>query len=126
MSLARAEYLVQRRPLLLNAVLLRQNPHSVGEWHNRADMYMKMEGDAGGVQMASQALEEGCKAVDSAKAVNGFPSSLWIALAKLYEESGALEDARGVFARVCTDRCYSFKHIEVRTVTLLAHIPFTT
>ncbi|GMH85499.1 hypothetical protein TrST_g10493 [Triparma strigata] len=112
LSLARAEYLVQRRPLLLNAVLLRQNPHNVGEWHNRADMYMKMEGDAGGVQMASQTLEEGCKAVDSAKAVNGFPSSLWIALAKLYEESGALEDARGVFARVCTDRCYSFKHIE--------------
>ncbi|GMH86221.1 hypothetical protein TL16_g10476 [Triparma laevis f. inornata] len=112
LSLARAEYLIQRRPLLLNAVLLRQNPHNVGEWHNRADMYMKMEGDAGGVQMATQALEEGCKAVDSAKAVNGFPSALWIALAKLYEENDLLEDARGVFKRVCTERCYDFKHIE--------------
>ena len=62
--------------------------------------------------MATQALEEGCKAVDAGKAVNGFPSSLWIGLAKLHEDNKALEDARGVFARVCTERVYSFKHTE--------------
>jgi hypothetical protein len=34
-SLARLEYLMDRRPLMLNKVLLRQNPHNVQEWLKR-------------------------------------------------------------------------------------------
>jgi hypothetical protein len=37
--LARFEHLIERRPLLLNSVLLRQNPHNVQEWHNRVLLY---------------------------------------------------------------------------------------
>lgn len=37
--LARFEYLMERRLLLLNSVLLRQNPHNVAEWHKRVQLY---------------------------------------------------------------------------------------
>ncbi|KAG7263622.1 hypothetical protein CRUP_012857 [Coryphaenoides rupestris] len=38
-GLARFEQLIARRPLLLNSVLLRQNPHNVHEWHKRVKLY---------------------------------------------------------------------------------------
>lgn len=37
--MTRFEHLMERRPLLLNSVLLRQNPHSVHEWLNRVQIY---------------------------------------------------------------------------------------
>ena len=37
--LARLEYLMDRRPVLLSSVLLRQNPHNVHEWHKRAKLF---------------------------------------------------------------------------------------
>ena len=39
MRLARLEFLMDRRPLLLNKVLLRQNPHNVPEWLKRVKLY---------------------------------------------------------------------------------------
>lgn len=39
LRLARFEYLMERRLLLLNSVLLRQNPHNVPEWHKRVQLY---------------------------------------------------------------------------------------
>ena len=39
MRLARLEYLMDRRPLLINRVLLRQNPHNVQEWLKRVKLY---------------------------------------------------------------------------------------
>ena len=38
MRLARLEYLMDRRPILLNSVLLRQNPHNVQEWLKRVKL----------------------------------------------------------------------------------------
>lgn len=35
----RFEHLMDRRPLLLNSVLLRQNPHNVHEWLNRVEIF---------------------------------------------------------------------------------------
>ncbi len=37
--LARLEYLISRRPELLNSVMLRQNPHNVAEWHKRVKLF---------------------------------------------------------------------------------------
>ena len=37
--LARLEHLMERRPLLLSSVVLRQNPHNVHEWHKRAKLF---------------------------------------------------------------------------------------
>uniref|UniRef100_A0A8D2PTN4 XPA binding protein 2 n=1 Tax=Zosterops lateralis melanops TaxID=1220523 RepID=A0A8D2PTN4_ZOSLA len=39
LRLARFERLMARRPLLLNSVLLRQNPHNVHEWHKRVALH---------------------------------------------------------------------------------------
>lgn len=39
LRLARFEHLMERRLLLLNSVLLRQNPHNVQEWHKRVRLY---------------------------------------------------------------------------------------
>lgn len=39
LRLARFEHLMERRLLLLNSVLLRQNPHNVHEWHKRVLLY---------------------------------------------------------------------------------------
>ena len=41
LRMTRYEDLLDRRPLLLNSVLLRQNPHNVHEWHKRV---MLLEG----------------------------------------------------------------------------------
>jgi len=37
--MARLEDLMERRMLLLNSVLLRQNPHNVQEWHKRVQLF---------------------------------------------------------------------------------------
>ena len=33
------QHLMERRPILLSSVLLRQNPHNVAEWHKRVKLY---------------------------------------------------------------------------------------
>lgn len=43
MRFARFEALLLRRPLLLNSVLLRQNPNNVHEWQKRCDIYIERE-----------------------------------------------------------------------------------
>jgi hypothetical protein len=37
--LERLEFLISRRPELLNSVMLRQNPHNVAEWHKRVKLF---------------------------------------------------------------------------------------
>ena len=39
LSMARMTDLMDRRPLLHNSVLLRQNPHNVHVWHERVKLY---------------------------------------------------------------------------------------
>ena len=42
LRLMRLSYLMERRPILLSSVLLRQNPHNVHEWHNRVNIFKKL------------------------------------------------------------------------------------
>ncbi|KAF3334916.1 pre-mRNA-splicing factor SYF1-like protein [Carex littledalei] len=92
LRLARFERLFDRRPELLNSVLLRQNPHNVEQWHRRVKLF---EGD-----LARQASTyvEAVKTVDPAKAV-GKPHTLWIAFAKMYEEHNRLDSAEEIFKK---------------------------
>ena len=39
LRLARFEALMDRRPILLSSVLLRQNPHNIHEWHKRVKLF---------------------------------------------------------------------------------------
>ncbi|KAJ8251347.1 hypothetical protein GJAV_G00220370 [Gymnothorax javanicus] len=92
LRLARFEQLIARRPLLLNSVLLRQNPHNVHEWHKRVKLY------EGKPRQIISTYTEAVQTVDPMKAT-GKPNSLWISFAKFYEENEQLDDARTIFEK---------------------------
>ena len=92
LRLARFEYLMERRMLLLNSVLLRQNPHNVHEWHKRVKLY------EGKPQEIITTYTEAVQTVQPKQAV-GKLHTLWVEFAKFYEENGQIEDARVVFER---------------------------
>ena len=106
LALARAEHLTARRPLLLNRVLLRQNPHNVGEWLRRAELYTAQKQS----QLAVAALEEALTTVQANKAVNGMPSQLVLELAKLYNKD--VDKARDLYDRICNQYTYVFKQVD--------------
>ena len=98
LALVRAENLMNRRPLLLNRVLLRQNPHNVGEWLKRSNLYLQLKQPS----QAIAALEESIKSVSARNAINGSPATLYITLATSYEDK--LKDpqaSRSVYERIC-------------------------
>eukprot|EP00884_Botryococcus_braunii_P003276 jgi/Botrbrau1/1294/Bobra.0063s0011.1 len=92
LRLARLEHLMDRRPVLLSSVMLRQNPHNVHEWHKRVKLF---EG-----QPMKQIITftEAVKTVDVNKAI-GKLHTLWAAFAKLYERAGDLDNARIIFEK---------------------------
>jgi len=107
LALARAENLISRRPILLNRVLLKQNPHNVREWLRRAELYQMQEQ----MTMATAALEEALTKVHARKAINGTPCQLVLALSKLYEASN-IESSRNLFHRICNDYEYTFRDVD--------------
>lgn len=92
LRLARFENLMERRLLLLNSVLLRQNPHNVHEWHKRVQLH---EGKPFEI---IDTYTEAVQTVNPKLAV-GKLHTLWIEFAKFYEKNGQLEDARLVFEK---------------------------
>ncbi|CAM9979894.1 unnamed protein product, partial [Heterosigma akashiwo] len=92
LRLARLEHLLDRRPLLLSSVLLRQNPHAVAEWHRRAKLF------AGDARKVIVCYTEAVKTVDPRLAA-GRLSSLWLAFAAFYEEHKDLGNARVILAK---------------------------
>ena len=91
LRLARLEALASRRPALLSAVRLRQDPHAVPEWHRRARLF---EGDPAA---QVRAYTEAVRAVEPRRAT-GKPHTLWTGLAGVYEKAGDLDNARRVLA----------------------------
>jgi pre-mRNA-splicing factor SYF1 len=92
MRLARLEYLMDKRPLILSSVVLRQNPHNVHEWHKRAKLF---KDDA---QKAVMTYIEGVKTVDP-KLATGKLSGLWLALARFYENHDDIKNARTIMMK---------------------------
>ena len=83
----RFEQLMDRRPFLVNDVLLRQNPNNVNEWEKRVALW----GD-NKVQVV-QTYTDAIAAIKPKKA-NGRFHELWTNYAKFYEERGDLRNAR--------------------------------
>lgn len=121
LRLARFEQLIGRRPLLLNSVLLRQNPHHVHEWHKRVALHQGRPREvcdgptppsfpclpAPTVQPDSvlptqiiNTYTEAVQTVDPFKAT-GKPHTLWVAFAKFYEDNGQLDDVSALRVWVC-------------------------
>nr|CAD7440654.1 unnamed protein product [Timema bartmani] len=92
LRLARFEHLMERRLLLLNSVLLRQNPHNVQEWHKRVKLY------EGSPHDIIHTYTEAVQTVEPRLAV-GRLHTLWVAFSRFYEGAGQIDDARVVFEK---------------------------
>ncbi|KAF2348832.1 siRNA-mediated silencing protein NRDE-2 [Trinorchestia longiramus] len=92
LRLARYEDLIDRRSLLLNSVMLRQNPHNVLEWQKRVTLYV------GKPKMIVSTYMEAVKTIDPKQAA-GKLWQLWVDFARFYEENGQLKDARLILKR---------------------------
>ncbi|KAI0203869.1 TPR-like protein [Astrocystis sublimbata] len=83
----RFEQLMDRRPFLLNDVLLRQNPNNVTEWEKRVALW----GD-NNVEVV-KTYTDAIAAIQPKKAVGAF-HQLWANYAKFYEKGGDIRNAR--------------------------------
>lgn len=83
----RFEQLMDRRPFLLNDVLLRQNPNNVIEWEKRVGLW----GD--NKKEVVKTYTDAIAAINPKKAVGQF-NQLWANYAKFYEKGGDLRTAR--------------------------------
>ena len=87
MKMMRFEHLMDRRPFLVNDVLLRQNPNNVIEWQKRVDLW------ADNTKEVVQTYTDAIAAINPRRAVGQF-HNLWLNYAKLYEEGGDIATAR--------------------------------
>lgn len=92
LRLARFENLITRRPLLLNSVLLRQNPHNVNEWSKRVELYKD------DLAKVINTYTEAIQTIEIPKSV-GKIHTLWVSFAKFYEEHDQIDDARTIFEK---------------------------
>ncbi|GAB7355079.1 hypothetical protein MBLNU459_g5666t1 [Dothideomycetes sp. NU459] len=88
----RFEQLMDRRPFLVNDVLLRQNPHNVNEWEKRVALW----GD--NKHQVVQTYTDAIAAISPKKAVGRF-HTLWSNYAKFYEERSDLRNARVIMEK---------------------------
>ncbi|KAM7212059.1 Pre-mRNA-splicing factor syf1 [Rhypophila decipiens] len=88
----RFEHLMDRRPFLLNDVLLRQNPNNVTEWEKRVALW------GGNKPEVVQTYTDAIAAIQPKKAVGAF-HQLWANYAKFYESGGDLRSARMIMEK---------------------------
>ncbi|CCU75866.1 pre-mRNA splicing factor SYF1/pre-mRNA splicing factor syf-1 [Blumeria hordei DH14] len=90
--LMKFEQLMNRRPFLINDVLLRQNPSNVSEWNVRIGLWGDNKLEV--VQTYTDAIE----AIQPRKAVGRF-HELWANYAKFYEKGGDIRSARVIMEK---------------------------
>ena len=90
LRLAKLEHLMERRPLLMNSVILTQNPHNVLHWHEQVKLYNGQPHEI--INTYAEALQT----VDPQLAV-GKLHTLWVEFAKFYERNDQVSDARKIF-----------------------------
>lgn len=88
----RFEQLMDRRPFLVNDVLLRQNPNNVPEWLKRVALWADNKVEV--VQTFTDAIA----AVQPKKAIGKF-SDLWTKYAQFYEVGGDIQTARTIMEK---------------------------
>ncbi|CAH0054213.1 unnamed protein product [Clonostachys solani] len=88
----RFEHLMDRRPFLLNDVLLRQNPHNVSEWEKRVVLWGE------NTQEVAQTYTDAIAAINPKRAMGAF-HVLWANYAKFYERGGDIRNARVIMEK---------------------------
>lgn len=95
LAISRAEHLTRRRPLLLNAVMLRQDPNNIGEWLQRSKLYSEQQQPRQSIHV----LEEALSAVHVSRPGR---SKLVLALVDVYTRLlDDVDSARDVLQRTC-------------------------
>ncbi|KAK9236290.1 hypothetical protein V1525DRAFT_407370 [Lipomyces kononenkoae] len=89
----RFEHLMDRRPFLLNDVLLRQNPNNVVEWEKRVGLW------GNNAEQVVKTYTDAIATINPKKAAVGHLYKLWTNFAKFYEGAGDLRQARVIFER---------------------------
>ncbi|KAL7329289.1 pre-mRNA-splicing factor syf1 [Mucor circinelloides] len=92
LRLLRFERLMDRRPFLVNDVLLRQNPNNVLEWQQRVTLWGANKEKV--VETYTQAVQ-----TVNPKKAHGKLHELWARFAKFYEDGGDLASARAIFEK---------------------------
>ncbi|KIW21000.1 pre-mRNA-splicing factor syf1 [Exophiala spinifera] len=87
MRMMRFEHLMDRRPFLVNDVLLRQNPNNVIEWEKRVALWNNNH------EQIVQTYTDAIAAIHPKKAIGKF-HELWLNYAKFYEENNDIDTAR--------------------------------
>ncbi|CAO3666369.1 unnamed protein product [Rhizopus microsporus] len=90
--LMRYEHLMDRRPFLVNDVLLRQNPNNVIEWQQRVLLWGDNKDKV--VETYTQAIQ-----TIHPKKAHGKLQDLWAKFARFYEDNGDIESARAIFEK---------------------------
>ena len=111
----RLEALLERRPLLLNNCLLRQNKNNIKEWLKR------MELQTSSPKQYLQTIADAISQVDPQKAENGNLSEIWIKFANFYLQNGDLKNANLVFDRA-TKVNYKTQEDTIKTWLLWAEM----
>lgn len=93
LKMLRFEQLMDRRPFLLNDVLLRQNPHNVAEWEKRVGLWGNNKAQI--VQTYTDAIAT----INPKKATGASICRLWVNYAMFYENGGDLKSARIIFEK---------------------------
>jgi pre-mRNA-splicing factor SYF1 len=104
LRMVRLEMLMDKRPLMLSSVLLRQNPHNVHQWRKRCQILIACKAAPARVVTT---YSEAVRTVDPWKAV-GKPHELWVDFAKFYESRGD-PNAKDVFLQASKAQ---FKSVE--------------
>lgn len=93
LKLDRLEELLERRSLLLNSCLLRQNKYNVAEWLKRIDLVKRDE------RMALKTFTEALETVEPNHTDNGKLSDIWVSYAQYYHEKGDYKTCNQIFAK---------------------------
>ena len=102
LMLTRFEEMIMKRPLYLNSVLLRQNPHNVVDWMNRVELVQDKP------LKVIKTFQKAISTIDPKQAL-GKLSELFIKFAKFYSEQKHMEEARMVFEKATE---VPFKQVE--------------
>ncbi|CAD8151307.1 unnamed protein product [Paramecium octaurelia] len=103
LKMDRLDELLERRPILLNSCILRQNKYNVEEWLKRIELVKRDE------RMALKTFTEALEIVEPNLADNGKLSDIWIAYAKYYRDKGDWKTCNQIFYKGSK---IEFKNIE--------------
>lgn len=100
LHLLRLEHLLQRRPFLMNEALLRRNPHDVGEWVKRIELFNKDASSShSSLSKVVHVYSEALQRIDPEKAENGQLSAIWLAFAEFYETNDDIDSSRMIYEK---------------------------